>query len=72
MAPRDGAFGVGVVGGFGVELDAGAGAFGGAGVCATSGAGVDGGLADEEVEEEPAGAALGFAFIKYSPTVSTR
>lgn len=64
--PPDGALGVGVDGGLGAGFDAGAGAgaLGGAGVCATLGTGVEGGLADEEAEEDPAGAALGFTSYK--------
>ena len=61
VAPADGAFGVGEVGGFGAGFDAGAGALGGAGVCATFGTGVEGGFADEDAEEDAAGAAFGFA-----------
>lgn len=56
----DGA-GDGVAGASAVVFEDGAGAAGVAGVCAVAGAGVDGAFAPDD---EPAGAALGFAYVR--------
>lgn len=63
-AEADGA-GEGVAGAFCVVvLEAGAGAAGAAGVCADTGAGVDGAF---EVDNEAAGAGLGFVDVSVHP-----